>query len=138
MEFGKCFSIEDCSYRHELTKYDIPEDNLLVSGSVSSNSLLKLLEVLKLSILQINFKVLSILSPTHYTVRLLKHQAEGSKVWKKIKGSDEYLKFNLQFAQYYLNSDNHQMHWPIEVGDLCVVSEADAYYRAKVLFVTKK
>lgn len=82
---------------------------------------------------KLKLKILYVISPVHYAVRLIEHKGCDDKIWKIINRSDEYLNFCLELKVYFSNENNHDRHFPINIGDLCVIKDDNTFYRCKVL-----
>lgn len=72
-------------------------------------------------------------SPTHYTARLLALRNNNSSKWVNVSCTKDYISFNLKLTHYYLDNDTCANHYPINLGDLCVFAENDAYHRCEIL-----
>lgn len=78
------------------------------------------------------------MSPAHYCVRILEQQTDNGNITKEYKDSNNYAIFLLEFSLYFNNINNHQIHWPAQIGDLCAIKDLDTYYRAKVIEIRGK
>jgi archaellum component FlaG (FlaF/FlaG flagellin family) len=66
----------------------------------------------------------------------MEHRVNGK--WQSIKGA--LLPLALDLAQYFANVENRKIHYPVNVGDVCVVlnSEDSTYNRCVVLKIIKQ
>lgn len=110
---GKCFS-NLCLQRHIITNADQSINTIPHSGDVK-------------------LQIMCIHSPSHYSARLLEHLPLNSKKWCRI--NQDYLHFSMAFSNYYRNEANHLSHYPINVGDLCVIAEESTFRRCKIIEV---
>lgn len=114
MLLGKCNSQTECNSRHVLTKRDISQKHVPRQGSI------------KMEILHIN-------SPRNFVVRLLEHKSTNSTNWSVINNSNEYKNFRIKFLAYYFNLNKREIHYPINVGDFCVVAHENSFYRCTIV-----
>lgn len=109
---GECFAAA-CAMRHTLVESDRSRATIPRHGVVQ-------------------LIVMEVLSPTHYAARLVAHRASGSDEWTALTNSAEYLNFGCRFQSYYSQEENQRPHAGVQVGDLCVIAEGNAYRRCQI------
>lgn len=102
MTIGVCHRRLTCNHRHILNKFDRSRDEIPHNGYVK-------------------FEIIGIHSPVHFTVRLLEHRLPYEVKWTQLQSSDVFLSFHMEMIKYFEDEENHAMHAPIVLGDLCVV-----------------
>lgn len=123
MTLGVCHERLDCNHRHILTTSDRSRNAILKNGFVK-------------------MKIFSVHSPVHFTVRLLEHRFPYESKWTKLQSTDEVSSFNMELFKYFEDDENHVVHSPCLLGDLCVacvVSEAGIQYeRGQIVNIEEK
>lgn len=102
LTIGVCHGRLTCNHRHVLTKFDRSRNDIPKKGYVK-------------------FEIISINSPVHYTVRVLEHRLEFEGKWTRLQTSDAIFSFFVSMMEYFDNDENHVIHSPVTLGDLCVV-----------------
>lgn len=78
--------------------------------------------------------ILATHTPAHFTVRLLEHRKLGRIEWQKMPHADEAFGFQKNFNEYFQNPENHEIHYPPKLNDLCVIdSDSDTFDRCKII-----
>ncbi len=103
---GVCRNEYTCKYRHILTKADRPDECIPRNG-------------------YIRFEIQAVHSPIHYSVKLLEHYSLERNKWQKIPHVDDFFSFRTKFDKYFRDEDNHHIHYPAVVGDLCVMDVSE-------------
>lgn len=84
----------------------------------------------------IRFKLIKVISPTHYIVQPLKMKSDK---WRFINSSNSFqIIINTKFTVHYNNSSNRMVQQPIELGFLCVTIKEDIPYRCEIIQCHKK
>lgn len=109
---GECVSAV-CSMRHTLTEAD--RSRL----AIPRHGVVKLV-------------VMEVLSPIHFSARLVAHRALGSNLWRRVENSSDYMKFSMRFMNHYGVEENHRTHAAAQLGDLCVIGEESSYQRCQI------
>lgn len=90
----------------------------------------------------VKLDIIGVHSPVHYTVRILEHRLPHVTKWTKLQSLDDILSFNVELMKYFENEENHVMHFPFMLGDLCVVSVHSAgekrYERGQIVKIEEK
>uniref|UniRef100_A0A1A9Z0L2 Probable ATP-dependent RNA helicase spindle-E n=1 Tax=Glossina pallidipes TaxID=7398 RepID=A0A1A9Z0L2_GLOPL len=117
LEYGECDEPR-CDKRHELTSLDVvsEKDDIPTQG-------------------EIRIHVLKVLSPTHYTARLLEHKGPHAKQWSEVRCSRRAAVFAVQLDSYYRDPNNREQYWPPKIGDVCIYNYSNCYRRARILEV---
>lgn len=101
MILGECENKYSCESRHILQQSDRPQKHMPVDG-------------------EIKFEILTVCSPTHFTVRLLAHRSPTQSRWQKVPHVDDCTAFKMELEKYFRNNES-QTHYPPQMGDLCVL-----------------
>lgn len=109
---GECVSAV-CPMRHTMTEADLSR------AVIPRHGMVKLV-------------VLEVLSPVHFSARLVAHRAVGSNDWQRVENSLDYMKFSLRFMNHYGVEQNHQTHASAQLGDLCVIAEENSFQRCQI------
>lgn len=109
---GDCMSVV-CTMRHTLTEADRSRP------AIPRHGVVKLV-------------VMEVLSPVHFSCRLVEHRALGSNDWQRVENSMEYMQFSMRFMNHYGVEENHRTHAAAQLGDLCVVAEDSSYQRCQI------
>ncbi|KAJ6624811.1 putative ATP-dependent RNA helicase TDRD12, partial [Pseudolycoriella hygida] len=118
LTIGICHGQINCPDRHTITKLDRSRSDIPLSGYV------------KFDILRIN-------SPVHFTVRLRQHRDTNESKWKNCQSSNSVSAFQFRLMKYFEDVNNHVIHFPFDLGNICIVStDADGgkcYSRGKIV-----
>lgn len=110
---GECVSAA-CAMRHTLTEADRSRP------SIPRHGVVKLV-------------VMEVLSPAHFSARLVAHRSLGSTIWHRVDDSLEYMNFSMRFMNHYGVEDNHRSHANSQLGDLCVIAEENSFQRCQII-----
>lgn len=78
------------------------------------------------------FKLLEVLAPNHFALRLLAHRRRPTSSWQPFNERTDWHQFNDAFVAYYTDERNFKVLSPIEISDLCVVFLDHEPYRCRV------
>lgn len=123
LTIGICHGQSGCQDRHVLTKFDRSREDIPSNGSVK-------------------FEIISCHTPVHFTVRLLEHQAPNKTEWTKIPSAQDFIAFNMELSNYFKDTENHIIHSPCNLGDVCAVgvnlTTGCNYQRAKIIKIMEE
>lgn len=118
MTIGVCHGHLSCQHRHILTRYDRSRSDIPRNGSVK-------------------FDIIAIHSPVYFTVRLREYRLLHENKWTKLQATDEFLSFTIELTKYFSDANNHIIHFPFNLGDLCVLcvnsNVRSTYERVKIV-----
>lgn len=90
----------------------------------------------------VKFDIIGAHSPVHFTVRLLEHRLPYETKWTTLQSTDKILSFNMELMKYFEDDENHEIHFPFMLGDLCVVAVENEggkrYERGKIVKIEEK
>lgn len=109
---GECVSAV-CSMRHTMTEADRSR------SAIPRHGVVKLV-------------VMAVLSPAHFSARLVAHRATGTTKWHRLEDSLGYMKFSMRFMNHYGVEENHRSHGAAQLGDLCVIAEDNSFQRCQI------
>lgn len=75
-------------------------------------------------------------TPTHYIIQLLETKLPN-KNWKSLEQSKEY-QARLGLPNYFADSKNHVIHYPVNIGDLAIYEVNNNFHRCEVLEILPK
>lgn len=105
-----------CPYRHWLEQND--NDHV-----VPTNGFVKL-------------KLLEILSPNHFIMKILGHQLNDGNKWEPMPDmKDEWKRFNKRFIEFYEQNKKHDKQDPVQLGDTCAAYFDNMLYRCRIIAI---
>ncbi|KFB42591.1 hypothetical protein ZHAS_00010322 [Anopheles sinensis] len=114
-----CHNSQLCVYRHTLMKNDLITGGLPTSGTI-------------------RLKILHVISPVHFAVRLEAHQlvsANGGGGWESLAGgAQHFLAQDMLMQLHFSNPQRHQLYGKaIQRSDLCALAYENNYVRCRII-----